>query len=508
MIAGQVNMKALPNGKRLHGKIVGDGACLFRSVSYAICQSQSLYLVYRGKALEFILNHAADFTNDIQQMTQKTVHDYVEYMKPDFRFGDQIMVIALSLYLNVSVTVFQKGLTLIDSLTFSPRNGIISQHVDIYLDLYNAHYDCLVADELSLPNRNQQYEMPSAASLDADDRESMISFEESCDLNEFSDSDFETSSIASSLDGDVSDLSDDDVQPAVKRVRTSLPPTAPASTLEKDNRPFAQFMEEEGLVEVTRNWKKYPQGSKVEIKAGGALWIDGEKTHVVISEATQAIMKKEGLWGKPLSIGAYGYVVAGTSFIYIPHKIAASRKDSDFFNLLQLRWKGKKSELEVLHLNDNPYDFNFENFQWNTHGTNLYLKLSKGSLHRKKYRCSFNIDGKCEFGSGCSTTLEARHAIDVLKINNVETFHQELVFNHGMNFTTHLFKRSCRVPISTKASQPIKERHSNQLESLLYLIGHKLMLDWRKRLKTAKFHLTRSVMSWFFIKATKEKESS
>ena len=96
------------------------------------------------------------------QMTQKTVHDYVDYMKPDYRFGEQIMVIALCLYLNVSVTVFQKGRTFIDSFTFSPRNGIVSQHVEIYLDLYNAHYDCLIADESSLTKNKYSNDMPSA----------------------------------------------------------------------------------------------------------------------------------------------------------------------------------------------------------------------------------------------------------------------------------------------------------------------------------------------------------
>jgi hypothetical protein len=115
----------------------------------------------------------------------------------------------------------------------------------------------------------------------------------------------ETTSIVSSLDVDVSDI--DDKMATVKRVRKSLSPTiariSAQNSIGKDDRPFSQFRKEEGLIEVVRDWKKHPPGSPVEIKAGVALWIADEKTHVIISKATQEIMKKGGLWGKALSIG-------------------------------------------------------------------------------------------------------------------------------------------------------------------------------------------------------------
>jgi hypothetical protein len=99
---------------------------------------------------------------------------------------------------------------------------------------------------------------------------------------------------------------------------------------------------------------------------------------------------------------------------------------------------------------NNPYNFNIENLQWNTHSVNSLLKLNKGTANGKKIDCSTQIDGKMEHGSCCSTLLEARHAIDLLKINIIDPIHQLLVFNHGLNFTypslqvllsrTHLYK--------------------------------------------------------------------
>jgi hypothetical protein len=274
-----------------------------------------------------------------------------------------------------------------------------------------------------------------------------LSVAEICDSDES-----ETSSIVSSFDEvDVSD-DDDELIASVERVRKSSTTThiSTQKSIRKDDRPFAQFMEEEGLIEVTRDWKKYPTGSSVVIKADGALWIANEKTHVVISKATQDIMKKEGLWGKGFFIGTNRYVVAGTDFKSLHLKIASSKKHSDFHDLLLSGWKGKKDELEILHLNDCSYDFNIENLSWNTHAVNLLLKLSKGSKHGTKYRCSTNINGKIEKCNSCDILLEARHAVDILKFHHVDHINRQLVFNHGLNFKypsveallsrTHLYK--------------------------------------------------------------------
>ena len=65
-----------------------------------------------------------------------------------------------------------------------------------------------------------------------------------------------------------------------------------------DNRFFADFFRQEGLIEVVRKWKKYPAGSVVQIKANGELWIANEMAGVIISDATKAMMKSVGIWGK------------------------------------------------------------------------------------------------------------------------------------------------------------------------------------------------------------------
>ncbi len=250
-------------------------------------------------------------------------------------------------------------------------------------------------------------------------------------------SDFETSSIAS--ESDVSetfsvdiDEVDVEVKPAVKRVRTTLP-TVPATAIRKDNRPFSQFMKEEGLVEVVRNWKKYPHGSKVEIKAGGALWIADEKTHVIISKSTQDEMKNLKLWGQRMKIDDFGYVLIGSDIVKLHNKLAKSKKDRDFHDLLG--WTGKKEDLIVLHLDDCPFNFNLDNLRWHSSAINKLLMKSKGKKHGKKFCCSMNINGHRESTWSVTTLAEARHSVDVLKINTVSELDRDIVFKYGLNYS-------------------------------------------------------------------------
>ena len=89
------------------------------------------------------------FEADIEQMSGRTVEQYVGYMEPDFIFADQIMVIALCLYLDVSITLFQKGLETINACTFAPVHSHLTKHLNIYLDLYGSHYDCILSSPVA-----------------------------------------------------------------------------------------------------------------------------------------------------------------------------------------------------------------------------------------------------------------------------------------------------------------------------------------------------------------------
>ena len=225
---------------------------------------------------------------------------------------------------------------------------------------------------------------------------------------------------------------------------------------------------------MIRDYPKFPAGSVVEIKANGELWIADTKTYVVISKATEMVMRKEGIMDKKLTIGKSGYVIVKSCHAKKVHSVvAASKKNTDFLNLRETGFECRKDELEVLHLDDCPYNFNVENLHWNTHNANLLLKLSYGTPKKSKFRASTSINGKNESGTTCSTLLEARHgkllipdelhdfivsyvvllAVDILKINNVPDHLKNLVFNHGMNLK---YPNIQTLVNCTRTSQPIK----------------------------------------------------
>ncbi|KAI3655633.1 hypothetical protein MP638_004335, partial [Amoeboaphelidium occidentale] len=136
--------------------------------------------------------------------------------------------------------------------------------------------------------------------------------------------------------------------------------------------------QEEGLIEVTRVHPKYPGGSVVTINENHELWINDEKTHLLISEATIDMIKQLGL-SKKFTIGMNGYVIVGNRYDVVLHtKLAKHKKDTDFLNLLEKGYAGKKSDLQVLHLDDCPYNFNVDNLQWNPHEANMIMRLSTG----------------------------------------------------------------------------------------------------------------------------------
>jgi hypothetical protein len=110
-----------------------------------------LHISTELKALKYITDNAKEFQEDIQNMTGKAVPEYVKYMTPDHAFGDDIMIIAMCLDFNASITVFIQGRTTIESVTYSPSNPIdvqVTHEVKIYLKLGDRHscpdYNCIV----------------------------------------------------------------------------------------------------------------------------------------------------------------------------------------------------------------------------------------------------------------------------------------------------------------------------------------------------------------------------
>jgi hypothetical protein len=143
---GLINL-ALPNGKYRH-PIIGDGNCLFRSICFALSGHQNQYSEYRKNAVDYIVNHSSDFKDDIYLMRKKSVTEYAQDMRKNGVYGEDIMIIALCLSLEISITVYQKDAQKLETCeyrpTFNYKQQTSNKLVEIYLDLNLKHYECIL----------------------------------------------------------------------------------------------------------------------------------------------------------------------------------------------------------------------------------------------------------------------------------------------------------------------------------------------------------------------------
>jgi hypothetical protein len=114
--------------------------------------------------------------------------------------------------------------------------------------------------------------------------------------------------------------------------------------------------------------------------------------------------------------------------------LTAPSRDQDRADWIEKGWDSG-GRFVVIHLDDNPANFNIENLRNAPQSLNLMLKKSRGSqIKNGKWHASFNVKtGKQVFTPVLETQPEALHAVDILKLQSVPNWAQEYVFKHGLN---------------------------------------------------------------------------
>jgi hypothetical protein len=114
--------------------------------------------------------------------------------------------------------------------------------------------------------------------------------------------------------------------------------------------------------------------------------------------------------------------------------LTSPTRDQDRADWIKNGWNGE-GRFVVIHLDDNPANFNIENLRNAPQTLNLMLKKAKGhQVKNGKWNASFNVkNGKQVFTPVLETQAEALHAVDILKLQSVPTWAQEYVFKHGLN---------------------------------------------------------------------------
>jgi hypothetical protein len=172
-------------------------------------------------------------------------------------------------------------------------------------------------------------------------------------------------------------------------------------------------------------------GAKVILNPNGNLTVNGA-VKTKIRRDTLKLINQLGIRTDKLDESPDKYIRIGHTGIH--RLLTAPTRDQDRADWIRKGWDSQ-GRFVVIHLDDNPANFNIENLRNAPQSLNLMLKKSKGSqIKNGKWHASFNVKtGKQVHTPVLETQAEALHAVDILKLQSVPNWAREYVFNHGLN---------------------------------------------------------------------------
>jgi hypothetical protein len=184
--------------------------------------------------------------------------------------------------------------------------------------------------------------------------------------------------------------------------------------------------------------QKLTTGAKVELHPNGNLTVNGS-VKAKIKRNTLNLIHRLGVRTDKLDESPDGYIRIGHTGVH--RLLTAPTRDQDRDDWVQKGWDSE-GRFVVIHLDDNPANFNIENLKNAPQSLNLMLKKAKGyQLKNGKWNASFNVKtGKQVYTPVLGTQAEALHAVDILKLQSVPNWAREYVFKHGLNRPTHFSK--------------------------------------------------------------------
>ena len=152
---------------------------------------------------------------------------------------------------------------------------------------------------------------------------------------------------------------------------------------------------------------KLTNGARVELRANGDLLLDGI-VKIKIGPKTMALIQTLGIKTTKLQQRPDGYIIIGRTGIHRLLTEPTREKDEKYW--LKKGWDGK-GRLVVLHLDDNPLNFNIENLRNGPESLNLMLKKATGyKLKNGKWNASFKVNGgKQTYTTTVSSRSEEQH---------------------------------------------------------------------------------------------------
>ena len=205
---------------------------------------------------------------------------------------------------------------------------------------------------------------------------------------------------------------------------------------EEDEEEDEEVEVEEVKKEVKKKVKKDQKKEElVSIKrlANGQLEITTNKRTILIDKRTaEYVESKEML--RNLKLNDKGYIcsnqtplhrIVGDQFCKTGAQVRAQYPDHFATN--------PTDTIVVMHLDDDKLNFNIGNLERGPQMLNRYMQMSQPQPRGDKFIGSISVDKKVEATKAVSTVDEAKHAMDILKIQKLPLYFREFIFNHSMH---------------------------------------------------------------------------
>ena len=135
-----------------------------------------------------------------------------------------------------------------------------------------------------------------------------------------------------------------------------------------------------------------------------------------------------------LNLNAKGYICSGQTPLHLVVAEEFCKTDDEVKAQYPEHFKANPHDrIVVMHLDDNKLNFNIDNLERGPQMLNLYMQMRQPRPHGNKFVGLISVGKKLEVTKTVPTVEEAKHAMDILKIQKLPLYFREFIFKHSMH---------------------------------------------------------------------------
>eukprot|EP01036_Dinobryon_divergens_P024588 gene24588-33053_t len=170
---------------------------------------------------------------------------------------------------------------------------------------------------------------------------------------------------------------------------------------------------------------------------GSMLMTVADKTLVIGKTTVDALNSRyKAIFQQRFSLSSFGYPKLGFDLLYqLVIKCFPDKKTEALDKWRRYFEEFPEDKLVIMHLNDNPLDFNVENLMWGPQRLKLTMRKSLAYQHGSQFRGQVTVRRVKFYSRPLPSREEALHHVDILKLTapGIPKIFLETIFLYGLN---------------------------------------------------------------------------